>query len=416
MSMRPSKLWPWRNSFAYNARVLTAEAGLSARERLAEVLPESALAGAQDAAETSILVIDAPPAAAFALAAPLRGAGATVHCDPLRFVVVARRAALESCRAACAGSEAAVLAELLRAFDADRSRPVQLRLRDKRLDFTGGAKVMGILNVTPDSFYDRGRFAGLDPARARAAEMVELGAAVIDVGGQSYAHWNPRVEAREERERVVPIVEALVRDRLGVPLSIDTFKSDVAEAALAAGADAINDCSGLSDERMPGVVARYDAALVVMHLLGELNVRAQSYEYGDALGEIGAFLRERAELALAAGVARDSIAIDPGLEFGKEPATDLEILERFGDLRSLGYPILFAASRKSFIGRVFDRPARELLVPSLATAAVGIAAGAALVRVHDVAETVQLARMLAALNGDVRRNLPIAGKMPETPA
>ena len=416
MSMRPSKLWPWRNSFAYNARVLTAEAGLSARERLAEVLPESALAGAQDAAETSILVIDAPPAAAFALAAPLRGAGATVHCDPLRFVVVARRAALESCRAACAGSEAAVLAELLRAFDADRSRPVQLRLRDKRLDFTGGAKVMGILNVTPDSFYDRGRFAGLDPARARAAEMVELGAAVIDVGGQSYAHWNPRVEAREERERVVPIVEALVRDRLGVPLSIDTFKSDVAEAALAAGADAINDCSGLSDERMPGFVARYDAALVVMHLLGELNVRAQSYEYGDALGEIGAFLRERAELALAAGVARDSIAIDPGLEFGKEPATDLEILERFGDLRSLGYPILFAASRKSFIGRVFDRPARELLVPSLATAAVGIAAGAALVRVHDVAETVQLARMLAALNGDVRRNLPIAGKMPETPA
>lgn len=416
MSMRPSKLWPWRNSFAYNARVLTAEAGLSARERLAEVLPESALAGAQDAAETSILVIDAPPAAAFALAAPLRGAGATVHCDPLRFVVVARRAALESCRAACAGSEAAVLAELLRAFDADRTRPVQLRLRDKRLDFTGGAKVMGILNVTPDSFYDRGRFAGLDPARARAAEMVELGAAVIDVGGQSYAHWNPRVEAREERERVVPIVEALVRDRLGVPLSIDTFKSDVAEAALAAGADAINDCSGLSDERMPGVVARYDAALVVMHLLGELNVRAQSYEYGDALGEIGAFLRERAELALAAGVARDSIAIDPGLEFGKEPATDLEILERFGDLRSLGYPILFAASRKSFIGRVFDRPARELLVPSLATAAVGIAAGAALVRVHDVAETVQLARMLAALNGDVRRNLPIAGKMPETPA
>jgi dihydropteroate synthase len=394
---------------------LTAEAGLSARERLAEVLPGSALAGAQDAAETSILVLDAPPAVAFSLAAPLRAAGATVHCDPLRLVVVARRAALESCRAACAAGEGVVLDELLRAFDANRTRPAALRLRDKRLEFCDGAKVMGILNVTPDSFYDRGRYADLDVARARALEMVQLGAAVIDIGGQSYAHWNPHVGAREERERVVPVVEALVRDGLGVPLSIDTFTSEVADAVLAAGADAINDCSGLSDERLPGVVARYDAALVVMHLLGELNVRARSYEYGDALGEIGAFLRERTERALAAGVARDSIAIDPGLEFGKEPATDLEILERFGDLRSLGYPILFAASRKSFIGRVFDRPARELLVPSLATAAVGIAAGASLVRVHDVAETTQLARMLAAVRSEVRRNLPVADKMPETP-
>jgi dihydropteroate synthase len=389
---------------------------LSARERLAEVLPESALAGAQDAAETSILVLDAPPAAASSLVAPLRAAGAFVHSDPQRLVVVARRTALESARAACAGAELALLDELLRAFDADRVRPAHLRWRDKRLDFTGGAKVMGILNVTPDSFYDRGRYAELDVARARALEMVRSGAAVIDIGGQSYAHWNTPVGALEERERVVPVIEALVRDGLGVPLSIDTFKSEVADAALAAGADAINDCSALSDERLPAVVARYDAGLVVMHLLGELNVRAQSYEYGDALGEIAAFLRQRTELALAAGVARDSIAIDPGLEFGKEPATDLEILERFGDLRSLGYPILFAASRKSFIGRVFDRPARELLVPSLATAAVGIAAGAALVRVHDVAETAQLARMLAALRSEVRRNLPLAGKMPETPA
>ena len=187
--------------------------------------------------------------------------------------------------------------------------------------------------------------------------------------------------------------------------------------ALAAGAHLINDCSGLSDDRLAGVVARYDAGLVVMHLKGKLNVRDAAYPYDDALAEICGFLRERTDIALAAGVARDSLIVDPGLEFGKEPETDLEILERFGDLRSLGYPILFAASRKSFIGRIFDRPAKELLVPSLATAAVGIAAGAGLVRVHDVAETAQLARMLGAIRRDGRRTLAIAPAMPraETP-
>ncbi len=168
---------------------------------------------------------------------------------------------------------------------------------------------------------------------------------------------------------------------------------------------------------MAGVVARYDAGLVVMHLKGKLNVRDAAYPYDDALAEICGFLRERTDSALAAGVARDSLIVDPGLEFGKEPETDLEILERFGDLRSLGYPILFAASRKSFIGRIFDRPAKELLVPSLATAAVGIAAGAGLVRVHDVEETAQLARMLGAIRRDGRRTLSIAPAMPraETP-
>jgi dihydropteroate synthase len=152
-----------------------------------------------------------------------------------------------------------------------------------------------------------------------------------------------------------------------------------------------------------------------MHLKGELNVRAAEYAYDDALGEIVAFLRERTDRALAAGVAAGGLVVDPGLEFGKEPATDLEILERFGDLRSLGYPILFAASRKSFIGRVFDRPARELLVPSLATAALGIAAGARLVRVHDIAETKQVARMLAAVQAGARTQITIAPKMPDTP-
>jgi dihydropteroate synthase len=287
-------------------------------------------------------------------------------------------------------------------------------LRDRRLDLDGEARVMGILNVTPDSFYER--VDGVREALARARAMAADGAALIDIGGQSYAHWNPRIAADEECRRVVPVVAAIVAAGIDIALSIDTFKASVADAALAAGAHLINDCSGLSDPRLPDTVARYDAALVVMHLKGELNVRAaDSYVYADALAEIVEFLYERTEQARAAGVARESIAIDPGLEFGKEPETDLEILDRFGELTALGYPILFASSRKSFIGRIFNRSAKELLVPSLATAGLGITAGARMLRVHDVAETVQLARMYAAVGLRRRRGLTVAGAMPGTP-
>jgi dihydropteroate synthase len=403
-----------------NARVLACEGGVLARERLAEYLTESEARVAAEAAEGSALVLEAA-AGDVALrafepaAAALRGAGAFARAEGTRLVVAATRPALAAALATAGAEERPALAELLRAFDATRARPARIRLREIELDLSERAHVMGILNVTPDSFYDRGRYSELDVARRRAAEMVALGASIVDIGGQSYAHWNPQIAADEERDRVVPVVRALVRDGLGAALSIDTFKSSVAEAALEAGAHLINDCSGLSDERLAGVVAGYDAGLVVMHLKGRLNVRDAAYRYDDALGEIGAFLRERLERARAAGVAEDALAVDPGLEFGKEPQTDLEILERFGDLRSLGYPILFAASRKSFIGRVFDRPAKELLVPSLATAAAGILAGAGIVRVHDVEETAALARMLAALRAPNRTRLTIAAKMPQTP-
>ncbi len=395
-----------------NARVLTADGTGHARERLAELLPPGEAEAALAAADAASLAVDAEPAVAEALAVALRAAGAVAQVAGGRLIVSGTRTTFARTANAATGPERVVALEILRAFDADRDPPLRLRLRDRTLDLAERAQVMGILNVTPDSFYDKGAYSGVDRARARAAEMVALGASLIDIGGQSYAHWNPRIAAEEERARVVPVVEALVRDGLDVPLSIDTFKSEVADAALAAGAHLINDCSGLSDPRLAGIVAGYDAGLVVMHLKGELNVRASEYHYDDALGEISAFLRERLDRAREAGVAADSLVVDPGLEFGKEPETDLEILERFGDLRSLGFPILFAASRKSFIGRLFNRPARELLVPSLATAAIGIAAGARLVRVHDVAETAALARMLAAVRRDNRRRATFAPAMP----
>ena len=361
-----------------------------------------------------MLALDECSVLAADLMAALASAGAVAERAGERVIVAATRSMLVACESAATGAVAAAVRSLREAHERAAGPAPTMRLRDRVLDLRDEALVMGVLNVTPDSFYDNGRFAGVDRARARAEEMVAQGAALIDIGGQSYAHWNPRIAADEEVRRVVPVVEALIADGLDVALSIDTFKATVAEAALAAGAHLINDCSGLSDPDLAATVAQYDAALVVMHLKGELNVRSSGdYVYADALAEIVRFLEERLHAARSAGVAADSLIIDPGLEFGKEPATDLEILDRFGELRALGVPILFASSRKSFIGRIFNRPARELLVPSLATAGLGIAAGARMLRVHDVAETVQLARMYAAVEPRRRASLAVAAEMPE---
>jgi dihydropteroate synthase len=374
----------------------------------------AALGGAQAdrlaaAVDARLLVLGQPPSDA--LRDALQAGGVVVADDGATTLIAATRAQLLVARERAP----AEIDALLTALDRAHATPPTLRLRERTLDLRDQARVMGIVNVTPDSFYERvdGAPAALAKARAIAAD----GGALVDVGGQSYAHWNRRVGADEERDRVVPAVHAIVADGLDLAISIDTFKAGVADAALATGAHLINDCSGLSDPDLAPVVAQHGAALVVMHLRGELNVRTpERYVYRDALAEIIDFLYERTERALAAGVAREAIAIDPGLEFGKEPATDLEILERFGELRALGYPILFASSRKSFIGRIFGRPANELLVPSLATAAIGIAAGARVLRVHDVAETVQLARMMAAVVPERRAALAIAPAMPGTPA
>lgn len=271
-----------------------------------------------------------------------------------------------------------------------------LRLRKYTFDLNASI-VMGILNVTPDSFYDGGRFSGRDDALARAQQLVEEGAAIIDVGGQSYAASNPRIAEEEELRRTIPVVEALAGAQLPVALSVDTYRARVASEVLARGADLINDCSGLSEMELARSVAKHDAALVVMHLKGELNVREpERYHYDDPIAEIIGFLGMRADAARDAGVSSESLIVDPGLEFGKEPPTDLEILARFGELEVLGYPLLLASSRKSFIGRVTGLPKEELLAPSLATVACGWFGGARIFRVHDVRETVRFLAMLDA--------------------
>jgi dihydropteroate synthase len=368
-----------------------------------------------EAAGVAILIDDAPGPDGSAVATLVRDHGAVVEAAPGGALVVASaRGQLAAALAAAPPALAPAVQRLLAAFDRSATPSERWHLRERSLDLADEARVMGIVNVTPDSFYDRA--AGIADVVARTRAIADAGGALVDVGGQSYAHWNPRIAAEEERARVVPAIEAIRAAGIDLAISVDTFKASVAAAALAAGAHAINDCSGLSDPELAGVVAAHDAALVVMHLKGELNVRDPAgYVYADVMREIVAFLYERTEAAVAAGVRRDAIAIDPGLEFGKEPRSDLEILDRFAELRTLGYPILFASSRKSFIGRIFNRPAKELLVPSLATAALGIAAGARVLRVHDVAETVQLARMMAAVRPERRALLNLAERMPGTP-
>lgn len=319
--------------------------------------------------------------------------------------------------AAARGADGAVAEALAQAARAVRraSAPAR-RLRAGRFVLElERALVMGILNVAKESFYDGGRYVGVEHALRRAEQMVAEGADLIDVGGQSYNATTPAVSQEEEIARVVPVVEALVRAFPGVALSIDTVRSGVARAALDAGAAIINDCSGNADPEMAAVCAAYGAGDVIMHLKGRLKVREpEAYIYDDVTAEIVRFLSVRCDAALAAGVHAESLVVDPGLEFGKEPYDDLTIIECLEEFLTLGYPLLVAASRKSFMGRLFDLPASELLAPSAAVAACSVLAGARIVRAHDIQFTARLVKMVEAISSDRKRELVRVAEMPAT--
>lgn len=249
--------------------------------------------------------------------------------------------------------------------------------------------VMGVLNVTPDSFSDGGAYDDLGAAFAHASLMAEAGADIIDLGGESTRPGSATVSPAEELERVGVVVEELVRTP-GLPVSIDTRHAEVARACVDAGAAIINDVSGFRDAEMVAVAAACDAGLVVMHMLGEPGTMQDGPRYDDVVAEVCAYLAEQARALEAAGVARERIAIDPGIGFGKTTAHNLELLRRLPELVSLGYPVLVGASRKRFIGEIAGEavPARRV-AGSVAAALAATAAGADIVRVHDVAETVQ---------------------------
>ncbi|MHB8733429.1 MAG: dihydropteroate synthase [bacterium] len=273
--------------------------------------------------------------------------------------------------------------------------PRVLRARGLALDVAARPLIVGVLNATPDSFYDQGRYYDRDRALARADELVAEGADLVDVGGET-ARPGPPVDAAEEQRRVVPLIETLAA-RLPVPLTVDTYKPEVARAAIGAGAVLINDISGLADPTMAEVAASTGAALVVMHIQGRPKVRQAAPRYAAVVDEVYSFLEERTARARALGVPADRLVVDPGFSFGKTPHHDVEILRRLGEFSRLGYPIYLATSRKNYIRDILALPVEELLEGTLAAVAYGVAQGAQLVRAHDVQAVARVIRMTLAI-------------------
>jgi dihydropteroate synthase len=273
------------------------------------------------------------------------------------------------------------------------------RLQGPGLDLELGSRVflMGILNVTPDSFSDGGRFLKTDNAIRQAETLAEEGADLIDIGGESSRPGAAAVPIEEEIRRVVPIIEQLVK-RLSIPISIDTTKAEVARRALAAGARIINDISALRfDPEMAPLAAREGVPVVLMHMQGTPKDMQVRPVYSDVVREISAFFETRIRFAEQSGIPRERIVLDPGIGFGKTIDHNLEILARLDEFRSHGRPLLIGPSRKSFIGQVLGLPVEERLEGTAAAAAVGILNGASIIRVHDVRAMNRVARMVKAI-------------------
>lgn len=240
--------------------------------------------------------------------------------------------------------------------------------------------IMGILNVTPDSFSDGGRFVYVDEAVKHAKEMVEQGADIIDIGGESTRPGHVAVDEKEELNRVIPVIERLIQE-IDVPISIDTYKANVAKKALELGVHMVNDIWGLQkDEKMAHVVSEYDVPIIIMH-----NKNEPIYKK-DIIEEMCDFFQKSIAIALSAGIKRKKIILDPGIGFGKTLDQNLEVMSRLGEFNDLGYPILLGTSRKSLIGKTLNLPPDERLEGTLATTTMGIIQGVDIIRVHDVKE------------------------------
>jgi dihydropteroate synthase len=285
-----------------------------------------------------------------------------------------------------------------------------LQLRSERFEWGKRTYVMGILNVTPDSFSGDGLLQREDFLRAsleQARRFLEAGADILDIGGESTRPGSQPVSAAEEMARVLPVIERLRQEFPNAILSVDTYKAAVAEAALQAGADMVNDVWALrADPAMAGVVARYGVPVILMHNRSQpanIEVRERlgsayrAAEYTNLLEDIQRDLRQSIALAHAAGIPDEHILLDPGIGFGKSVEQNLELINRLGELRALGYPILLGPSRKSFIGYTLNLPPEQRLEGTAAAVAVGIVRGADIVRVHDVEAMVRVVRMTDAI-------------------
>ncbi len=270
------------------------------------------------------------------------------------------------------------------------------RCGNAELECDARTLVMGILNVTPDSFSDGGRFLDASSALAHGIRLVEEGADIVDVGGESTRPSSEPVPEEEELRRVIPVVEALA-SKTPAPISIDTRKASVAAAALAAGATIVNDVSAGGDPDMFPVVKAAGAGMVLMHMQGEPKTMQAEPHYGDVVAEVKEFLAQRMEAAVFAGVGPQHLALDPGIGFGKNLDHNLRLLHHVDALRDLGRPIMVGPSRKRFIGAVLDLPELERVEGTAGVVAWTVARGAHIVRVHDVKEIVRVVRMVDAI-------------------
>ena len=266
-----------------------------------------------------------------------------------------------------------------------------------RLDFSDGCIVMGILNVTPDSFSDGGEFLDVEKAVAHGIEMARDGAAIIDIGPESTRPGAERITSEEQIRRAVGVIEKLVK-KVDVPISIDTTDVDVAAAAINAGAGIVNDVSALSDTRMAELVCKHDLPIVLMHMLGTPETMQVEPDYDDVVSEVLEFLLGRAKLAEDYGVAKDKIFIDPGIGFGKTLEHNLQLLRNVDKFIGTGYRVLLGTSRKRFIGALTgqESPANRMF-GTAATVAMAASAGVSIVRVHDVAQMVDVVKVAAAI-------------------
>lgn len=266
--------------------------------------------------------------------------------------------------------------------------------KDKSLTFGERTLIMGILNVTPDSFSDGGDFTAVDAAVAHAVEMIAEGADVIDLGGESSRPGHTQITAQEEKDRVIPVIRRLAAETNAV-LSLDTIRAQVADAAIQSGIHIINDIWGLQgDPDMAKVAAMHQVPVVIMH--NQANT-----EYGDLMSDMQAFFEKSIELALKAGLREDLIILDPGVGFGKTPEQNIIAMGHLEPIVAMGYPVLLATSRKSTLGKILDLPPKERMEGTVATTVLGIAQGVDMVRVHDVKENFRAAKVTDAI---IRRN------------
>jgi dihydropteroate synthase len=277
-------------------------------------------------------------------------------------------------------------------------RTPRRRIGPRYFDFSHEIVVMGIVNRTPDSFFDQGRTFGLDQAVAAGYAAAVAGAGWVDIGGVPFSPDTPEVTAAEEYDRVVPVVAALA-ERSDVVISVDTFRPEVAQASLEAGAAVINDTTGLHDRELAEVVAASPATLVVTHSRAQPRQHLPRPRYDDVVTEVRDFLVERVELAVGLGVPEERIVVDPGHDLNKNTRHSLELTRRMSEIAEIGLPVLAAVSNKDFVGEATGLAKPDRLAPSLAAATVCVLGGARILRMHDVAAAVAAARMIETILG-----------------